>query len=319
MNKLQKIATHALTTIIAVYSTWSVAGCSGSDSIPGEFVYSISGTYKNPIVQTNVLSKPTVTYESTPTGYTSELIPYWVNAMSTSLKFNTATNRAELDLGSNYYLEYTPTPASRPAVAGPSITVPVTPYETPASCQRFFQRHVEDFYPFNSGPTIKQTGTTTQPGIHTIKRRVFAHQVIGITTTGNYKPLTTYDLVVEGQIIGLAECSLDLPEINLNHGTLNTTAANEHEVTTTGNINCNAETNVKIQLANSTQNSKTTSIPLGDDVYTDLDFKLNNLWSANGVFHLSPGVTPITLRSKIKYKQGTGVFRGSSVLVINVQ
>lgn len=291
--------------------------CYATGLIPGQITYTISGTYKQPIVQRNIDYVPSkITYDpQRQPGNITVLERYWAWFTSDTHGYNYYTGRAYVDLGAGYRFEFTPSP-QLPDLESNPLKFTQTSGTTP-TCNQLVDSNIILYTPKSGSITRQDSHPPT--GVHTILRQTIAKQSIGVSNGSAYKPLASYEIVVEGQILGLAECSLNLKDIYLNHGTLKTTEANENATSTTGNITCNAETNVKIQIADSTPNTKSVSVPMGDDVYTDLDFKINEKWTANDVFHLSSGVTPITLRSKIKYKHGSGVYRGSTVLIINVQ
>ncbi|EIP3952791.1 hypothetical protein LSB85_004696 [Salmonella enterica] len=317
MNKKLTIILSILSSTISPLTHASdYFACYATDLTPGQITFKISGTYTHPTVQRNIDFVPTISYDpQRQYGNITVLELYWFWDTYQTHGYESYTGRAYVDLGAGYRFEFTPSPQLPPLTSnGKQFTH--TSGTTP-TCNQLLDWDIISHTP-NSGSITRQDGHPPT-GVHTIPRQTIAKQSIGVSNGSGYKPFASYEIVVEGQILGLAECSLNLKDIFLNHGTLKTTEANENATTTTGNITCNAETNVKIQIADSTPNTKSVSVPMGDDVYTDLDFKINEKWTANDVFHLSSGVTPITLRSKIKYKHGSGVYRGSTVLIINVQ
>ncbi|EDP9872189.1 hypothetical protein B1P99_004285 [Salmonella enterica subsp. enterica serovar Gaminara] len=317
MNKKLIFILSLLSTTVSTPAPASdYFACYATNVVPGRITYTISGTYKQPIVQRNINYEPTITYDPIRQyGNTTVLERYWFLLTTQTNGYENNTGRAYVDLGAGYRFEFTPTPQLPPQESNPKLFTQTS--GTTPTCNQLVDPDIILHTP-KSGSITRQDGHPPT-GVHTIRRQEIARQAIGVSNGSGYKPFSSYEIVVEGQILGLAECSLNLKDIYLNHGTLKTTEANENATTTTGNITCNAETNVKIQIADSTPNTKSVSVPMGDDVYTDLDFKINEKWTANDVFHLSSGVTPITLRSKIKYKHGSGVYRGSTVLIINVQ
>lgn len=312
---------RSILTFICCFTlpTDSHAYCDITDATSGRATYVISGSTLEPIINLQINSQPSFnvrwSINNPPTLWNpTDVVKSWEKGPTVT---GFAGTSPVIHVDDKIEIQFSPRPNARSGYNEryTDDTTKGWAADWDARCASWVPTLASQFWPTN----LKIISVDPTPGNIVIPRTLFSYQKLNTGPVGSTRsPLRVWTVYVEGALTNHAECTFNVPNLNLEHGTLSSSTADAHEQTTNGSISCTANANVHLRFADTNPGASTTTVPLGDHVTADVDLKINGISTANAEITLQSGVTPFTLRSKIHYQGGTGIFRASTVLLLDV-